>query len=245
MKNWILMVVAFIVMIGVNALGSTGHINGQSQQEISDRINVLFTPDGYVFSIWSVIYVLVAVWLIIQFLRVRKQRVLPSQFAYLFIGTCMLNILWLITWHYEIFWLAQLMMFALLINLIVLYMKYPKGDKSFGGRLPFSFYTGWISVATIANMAYTLKHYDVSLGISEVAGTIGLLVIAVLLSVATLFARWDQFFALVFVWAIIGIGMANDTSSLVLTAYVCAGIVAVAVVVSLFTTKNITVNKGV
>ena len=93
-------------------------------------------------------------------------------------------------------------------------------------------------------MAYTLKHYDVSLGISEVAGTIGLLIIAVLLSVATLFARWDQFFALVFVWAIIGIGMANDASSLVFTAYVCAGIVAVAVVISLFTTKNRT-TRGV
>lgn len=238
MGKWFLMAAFFAVMIGVNALGSTGKINGQSQQDISDRINVLFTPDGYVFSIWSLIYVLLAIWLIVQLVRARKGQTLPSQIVYLFVGTCVLNMAWLVTWHYELFWLAQLIMFALLVNLIVLYMKYPKGDKSFGGRLPFSFYLGWISVATIANMAYTLKNYDVSLGVGEVAGTIGLLIVALVLGIVTLFARRDQFYALVFVWAIIGIGTANDASALVLTAYICAGIIAVAVVISFFMRKQ-------
>lgn len=232
MKNWILMVIFFAVMIGVNALGGTGHINGQSQQEISDRLTVLFTPDGYVFSIWGLIYVLVGIWLIIQLLRVGKHEELSQRKVYLFLGTCVFNVLWLLTWHYEIFWLAQLMMIALLINLIVLYMAYPKGDKHFGGRLPFSLYLGWISVATIANMAYTLKHYDVSLGIGEVPGTIGLLIVALVLCIATLYARCDQFYALVFVWAIIGIGTVNEATSLVITAYICAAIIAVAVVAS-------------
>ena len=225
MKNWALMCIAFVLMLVVNVLGATGNINGQSQADISDKLNVLFTPDGYVFSIWAVIYALLAIWLFVQFTRKDTTQETPYNIVTLFVATCLFNIAWLLTWHYEWFAVAQLMMFVLLITLLILYMKYPKGDKSFGGRLPFSFYTGWISVATIANMAYTLKHYDVSLGINEVAGTIGLIIIALLLAVATLYMRKDPFFSLVFVWAIFGIGTSNSDNALVWTAYITAAII--------------------
>ena len=120
MKKWLFMVVAYIIMIIVNALATTGNINGQSPQEISDKLIVLFTPDSYVFSIWGLIYLLVALWLIIQFSRIGKSNELPETMVTLFIGTCLFNVLWLFTWHYEIFVVAQLMMFALLINLLIL-----------------------------------------------------------------------------------------------------------------------------
>lgn len=238
MKRWLGMMIAFLVMIAVNALGSAGKINGQSQSEISNKLDVLFTPDGYVFSIWGLIYFLVLIWLIIQFARRDSLERLPNSSVTLFIVTCIFNILWLLTWHFELFAIAQIMMFLLLITLIILYMKYPKGDKKFGGRLPFSLYTGWISVATIANMAYTLKHYDVSLGISEVNGTIVLLIVALLLAIATLYSRKDPFYALVFVWATIGIGTVNSNQALVITAFVVAAIIFIAVIASLFSKKT-------
>lgn len=234
MKKWLGMFIAFLIMIAVNALGSMGSINGQSQSEISNKLDVLFTPAGYVFSIWGLIYLLVLIWLVIQFTRKNSEEKLPKNIVVLFILTCVFNILWLLTWHYELFIVAQIMMFLLLITLIVLYMRYPAGNKRFGGRLPFSLYTGWISVATIANMSYTLKHYDVSLGISEVNGTIGLLVVALLLAVATIFMRRDPFFGLVFVWATIGIGVANSNQSLVITAYIVAALIFIAVIGSVF-----------
>lgn len=230
MLNWLIMFIAYVIMIIMNVLGATGNINGQSQQEISDKLNVLFTPDSYVFSIWGLIYLLVALWLFIQFRQIRKQQGVPANVAFLFIGTCLFNILWLLAWHYEVFAVAQVMMFALLINLLILYMKYPISDASFGGRLPFSFYTGWISVATIANMAYTLKYYNIYLGIDEIPGTSGLIVLATVLAIVTLIKRRDPFFALVFVWAIIGIGTANTDLYIIAVAYLCAGIVAGAII---------------
>ncbi|MER2191344.1 MAG: hypothetical protein ABS951_10320 [Solibacillus sp.] len=142
MRNWVMMVISYIVMVVLNALWSTGNINGQSQEEISNKLNVLFTSDGYVFSIWGLIYLLVAVWLVIQYKRIGTEQGASNAVVFLFIGICVLNVLWLLMWYYEIFVLAQVMMFALLINLIVLYMRYPIGDKSFGGRLPFPFYMG-------------------------------------------------------------------------------------------------------
>ena len=241
MNNWIVMVVAFIVMLIVNGLGSAGYINGQSQAEISDKLDVLFTPDGYVFSIWGLIYFLVAIWLLVQYRRLKNSDPTPSKIVYLFVATCVFNVLWLLTWHYERFAIAQVMMFALLLSLLILYMNYTKADYSFGGRLPFSFYTGWISVATIANMSYTLKYYEISLGINKVTGTIGLVLIALLLGIATLYRRYDPFYALVFIWALIGIATVNETNSLVTTAYICAIVLALAIIGLFFVKRKETV----
>lgn len=243
MKRWLTMFIAFILMLAVNALGSMGYINGQSQSDISNKLDVLFTPAGYVFSIWGLIYFLILIWLLIQFVRRDSLEKLPQSIVILFSLTCIFNILWLLMWHYEIFVVAQIMMFLLLITLIILYMKYPKGDKAFGGRLPFSFYTGWISVATIANMAYTLKYYDISLGVGEVVGTVGLLVVALLLALATLYSRKDIFYALVFVWAIIGIAIVNTESLLIIASYIIAALLMLAIIMPFFRKNNSEVER--
>lgn len=239
MKKWLAMVIAYAVMVTINQLGALGHINGQTQSEISNRLNVLFTPAGYVFSIWGIIYILVFIWIILQFFKRNSQELLPNSIVTLFILTGVFNILWLVSWHFELFIVAQIMMFLLLFTLLILYMKYPKGLNEVGGRLPFSLYTGWISIATIANMAYTLKHYDISFGISEVNGTIILLILALLLAVATVYARKDVFFGLVFVWATIGIGVVNTATSLVVTAYIIAALIFVATIAVIFKKRSI------
>lgn len=238
MKRWLIMFISFVIMLAVNALGSAGLINGQSQSEISDKLDVLFTPAGYVFSIWGIIYFFVLIWLIIQYTRRESTELLPQSKVVLFIGTCLFNILWLLMWHFELFIAAQIMMFLLLFTLIILYMKYPKGDYHFGARLPFSFYLGWISVATIANMSYTLKHYDIAFSISEVNGTVILLVVALILAVATLFIRRDVIFALVFIWAMIGIAVSNESQILVISASVVAGILFVLTIASFYVRKT-------
>lgn len=238
MKRWLVMIIAFVLMLTVNALGSAGLINGQSQSEISNKLDVLFTPAGYVFSIWGLIYFLVLIWLFVQYRRRDSKERLPQSIVILFIATCLFNILWLLMWHFELFIAAQVMMFLLLFTLIVLYMKYPKGDYHFGGRLPFSFYLGWISVATIANMSYTLKHYEITFSISEVNGTVVLLVVAFILAVATLFIRRDVVFSCVFIWAIIGIAMGNENQLLITSSYIIAGLLFILSIVSFYVRKT-------
>lgn len=56
MNRYVWMTVTFIIMIVTNALANILPINGQRTGEISDALNVLFTPAGYVFSIWGLIY---------------------------------------------------------------------------------------------------------------------------------------------------------------------------------------------
>lgn len=131
-------------------------------------------------------------------------------------------------------------MLLLLITLIALYKQYSTADSRFGGRFPFSFYLGWISVATIANMSYTLKYYDISLGIDEVTGTIILIIIAGMLAIAGRYVSNDPYFSIVFVWAIIGIAARNTEQSIVITAYVVAAIIFIAIIVVSFMRKPAT-----
>ena len=64
MGRFSIMVIALFSVITVNALANILPLNNQTTGEISNRLPVLFTPAGYVFSIWSVIYVLLIVWLV-------------------------------------------------------------------------------------------------------------------------------------------------------------------------------------
>lgn len=227
MNNRIIMTIAFIAMLIVNGLATAGVLNGKTTSEISNSQNVLFTPEGYVFSIWGVIYLLVAVWLFLQF---KNEENLTPKIANLFIVSSILNVFWLVTFHYEWFALSQIVMLVLLIVLILLYKQYSVEDDRFGGRLPFSIYLGWISVATIANMSFTLKYYDVSLGIDEVTGTILLIIVAGVLAIAGRYLSKDPYFAIVFVWSIVGIAVANTETSIVTTAYAVAILIFVAII---------------
>lgn len=239
MKNIWLMVIAFIAMLIVNGMATTGYLNNQTTSEISNRLTVLFTPPGYVFSIWTVIYLLLAVWLFLQF---KNKEGLTQLISTLFIASCVLNIFWLVTWHYEWFWASVIIMLLLLVTLIALYKQYSVDDDRFGGRLPFSFYLGWISVATIANMSYTLKYYDISLGISEPVGTVVLLIVAGLLAIAGLYKSKDSYFAFVFVFAIVGIGTKNNDNLVSTSAYIVAFVIFVGIIASsfLFNKKQVT-----
>ena len=235
MKQWILMFVAYVIMVATNALANILPINGQTTSEISNRLDVPFTPAGYVFSIWGLIYFLLAIWLIIAFRNRNTKKAVPRKIGFLFILTCLLNASWLFSFHYEQFILSTIIIVALLVTLIAIHQSYPKGENRFGGRLPFSFYLGWISVATIANVNYTLKFHDVSLGIGEMEGTIGLVIIAGTLGIITRYRTDDPFYALVFVWAIIGIGVANSGTVLATAAYIVAAVVFISIVAGAFT----------
>ena len=241
MKNLVLMIIAYLAMVTVNILSNSLPINGQTTQEISDKQTVLFTPAGYVFSIWILIYALLGIWLLLQYRNRNTKQATSEQIANLFILSCVYNISWLLSWHYEFFAVSVVIMISLLITLILLYKNYSIDNFSFSGRLPFSIYLGWISVATIANIGYTLKHFDVNLGMDEVTITIVLIIIAGALAIIGRYVSRDPYFALVFVWAIIGIARANTDSGIIMTANVVAAIIVIAIIVPFIHKAKVTV----
>lgn len=201
---YIVMWVALIAMIGVNILANVLPLNGHTTGEISNFIDVVFTPAGYVFSIWSLIYILLIAWLVMVHRKMQKKQ-FKSIVGVLFIMSCLFNIAWLLSWHYEYFALSVLFMFLLLFTLIAIYLQYKPTQTGFSERFPFSYYLAWITVATIANVSYVLKYYGVSLGISEVMGSLVLVAVAVVIGYAAVSYSKDIYFVIVVVWALIGI----------------------------------------
>ena len=59
-------VVALVATIAVNGLANALPLNGLTTGEISDRFDVYFVPAGYVFSIWGLIYLALAAFVIVQ-----------------------------------------------------------------------------------------------------------------------------------------------------------------------------------
>ncbi|MFJ7668331.1 tryptophan-rich sensory protein [Lysinibacillus sp. NPDC097195] len=203
---------SYLVMIIINVLASTIGINGKTTGEISNELQVLFTPAGYVFSIWLVIYVLLGIWLFLQLFSKKVTR--DSAIISLVTSTCLYNIAWLLCWHYEFFALSIVMMVGLLVSLIFIYSSYPKEDNRFGGRLPFSIYLSWISVALMANISFVLTYYQWDgFGISAVWWANLLLFVATCLALYIRYVEVDIFFPMVIIWAFIGIAVENGVDA--------------------------------
>ncbi|WP_394219547.1 TspO/MBR family protein [Halobacillus trueperi] len=241
MGKWIMSVLAFILVVTVNGLANALPLNGQTTGEISNRLNVLFTPAGYVFSIWGLIYILLGIWVIRQFPKSRRDLPIYQETSGLFVLSSVLNSLWIFMWHYEFFGVSVLVMIALLLTLIRLYQTLQKNDASFFDRLPFSVYLGWISVATIANISYYLTYigWD-GFGIFASVWTVLLMIVGTLLAVFFMKSQDDWVYPLVFVWAFIGIGVKNQGSDVPLvvnSAFILAGLLLVLTLLYAFRSK--------
>ncbi len=70
----------------------TNLIGGKTTVQVSDAYPTLVTPAGYVFSIWSVIYVLLGFFVIAQALPRDSARVFREKIGWLFILSCVLNV---------------------------------------------------------------------------------------------------------------------------------------------------------
>lgn len=215
-------------MVMINYLANSIPLNGQTTGEISSKVDVLFTPAGYVFSIWGLIYFALGLWILRMLPSSRRSLPMYEKALFPFIFTCLLNVFWIFSWHYEYFISSVFLMVVLLLMLINLYRTIKKTNPSFFDQFPFSVYLGWISVATIANISFTLKFYDWNgWGLSDVVWTIILLVVATILALTFSKKQHDAIYPLVFVWAFVGIGVKNQgVESLVAnTAFILAGVI--------------------
>ncbi|WP_078382152.1 TspO/MBR family protein [Sutcliffiella halmapala] len=233
MRLW-LQVFAFLLVITVNILANALPLNGQTTGEISNKLNVLFTPAGYVFSIWSVIYLLIGIWIVRQFPKERRNLPIYKSTNVLFILSCVLNSAWIVLWHYEFFVTTVVIMVSLLLTLITLYRRIKTSDPGFFDRLPFSIYLGWISVATIANVSYVLVHLQwIGFGLTDVTWTIIMLIIATILAIRFNIVNRDRVYPFVFVWAFIGIGVQNMGAYSTIS-YVAYSLAAVIFLITIF-----------
>ncbi|EIT85735.1 hypothetical protein A374_07869 [Fictibacillus macauensis ZFHKF-1] len=201
-------ILAFIVMVAVNSLSSTLPLNGKTDKELSDAYNLLITPAGYVFSIWGMIYIMLAIWCIYQVLPRHRSDDVFRSISFWFILNALLNAAWIFVWHYQWVDASILIMYGLLATLIIIYNVTRKTTTSFWLVVPFSIYIGWVSVAAIVNTQTVFVYHGWDqLNVSGITVALITLLLATVLAFYVTSRTRDIFYSLVFIWAFIGIGV--------------------------------------
>ena len=221
----VLNIIFTIIVIIVNGLANALPLNGQTTGEVSDRFDVLFVPAGYVFSIWGLIYLGLIGFSIYQALPAQRNNALIRNISPYYWLSCAANIAWIFLWHYELFIYTIAAMMVLLFGLLMIYNKMDKRNDQvkFTEQLmvnsPFSLYLGWVSVATIANASQLLVYLGWGgWGISPTWWTVIMLMVTLLLGFLMLRRYEDMIYALVLIWALIGIAVKQNNNVFVSTA---------------------------
>ena len=230
-------IVGLVLVLAVNWLANALPLNGKTSGQVSDSIHSLFTPAGYVFAIWGLIYLGLTAFVVYQALPAQRDAQFGRQMGFWFLATCAFNTGWIFLWHYGHFVWTEVAMAGLLLSLVIIYERLQIGRSQAEGkerwmvRLPFSLYLAWVSVAAIANTAVVLIVTGWNgWGLSPTVWTVLMILVGGVLGLAAILKRGEVAFPLVVVWAFAGIVVRHaDTPPVALAA----GVVAVALVVVL------------
>jgi hypothetical protein len=202
---------AYLAMAAVNFLANGLPINNRSTGEISDAYPNLFAPAGPAFAIWGLIYILLAGYVLYQFVKKdQKTEDLLQRINPLFIATSLANIAWIFAWHYDYIGLSVLIMATLLVLLIKIADLLRVGQFTPGTKVfiwaPFSVYFGWITVAAIANITVFLVSIGWNgFGIADFVWTSIILLVGALIGILRMRKDKNIAYGLVLVWAYVWI----------------------------------------
>lgn len=232
--------IAILATLTVNTLSNFFPPAGLNIGEVANTIlsGVQITPANYAFAIWGLIYLGLIAYGVYQLQRPQREDPTLHRVDWLLIVACLAQIAWVYLFTFQLFWLSVVAMLVILISLIAAYLALDIGqtrvsrDRKWLVHAPFSIYLGWISVATIVNIASALysSGWD-GWGIPATGWTVVMLLIGAIVGGIVAIRRADVAFTGVFIWAYVAIALRQlSTPNLALTA----GGVAIALVALLF-----------
>jgi len=222
-QRWI-MVLSLVLTLVVNGLANALPINGLTTGEISDRFPILFVPEGYVFSIWGLIYLALVAFAIYALTPKGKQDQKIDDIAWWFVAANLFNTAWILLWHNLQFALTLMAIFGLLISLIAIYLMLGVGKsqrpwlQKLLVEVPFGIYLGWATVAVVSNVTQVLYSFGWrGAPLTEPIWAVIMLVAASVLGVLMILRHNEIAYPLVLTWAFVGIWVKQGEMQLVAT----------------------------
>lgn len=200
----------------INLWSNLFPIGGQNIGELSNSLfdDVLIIPANYAFIIWGLIYVALFIFAAYQRRPAQSQNPRFRQGGYWLVAACVAQNLWVGLFLFRQFVLSVVAMAAILVCLAIYYLALDVGtphisrQERWRAQLPISIYMGWISVATIVNVAIALYSIEWNRwGLSPMGWTIIMMGVAALIGIWLLLERSDTAFVLVLVWAFVAIAL--------------------------------------
>jgi tryptophan-rich sensory protein len=219
-------------MVFVNYLSNALPINGLNTGQVSANFDNLFTPAGFAFSIWGVIYLLLLVFSLQTIFL--KKNIFSKQVVVAFIASCILNSLWIFAWHYQQFALSVVIMLGLLASLVVVNKGIISSNSPLA-RISFGIYLGWICVATIANVTILLVSLNWGgWGIAPYVWATLMIAAGTIIGIVAKFRLSNSFIAFPIAWAFFAIYTRRVEDFPVIAIAALVGIVALLVSVVYF-----------
>lgn len=179
-KSWINAILLVITLI-VNGMGAFGLINDLSQKEIIKKVYIT-----------------------LQILKVEGDGVI----SFLFWLSCALNVVWIVSFSYNLIGLSSVFIFAFLIVMVLIVKRIGKIQTKGRWLLPITFglYSGWLFIATVVNIAAWLVKIEWNrFGIAAELWGVIILFIAVGLTLMVLLTTKNAIFPIPIAWAYFGI----------------------------------------
>lgn len=188
-----------------------------SNAKLSEKYQTLVTPFGAAFGIWSVIFIMQAIFVIYQMLeRYRGDKLVQEGVSYWYFIACMCQCGWTFAFGYEAIPVSALMMVGILVSLAMIVNQQNQLEPSSEHGLqefwilkfPFSIHCGWIAAAFAINMNVLVLDLGASAG-PQVACAYLTLAFAGLVAIFVLayLSPPDFTIPLVLLWATIGIAV--------------------------------------
>lgn len=238
---------SLLLHIGTAMLAQFRVISTENVATVSARYPALFTPSNTTFLIWWLIYPAL---LIFTLYHLRMAFTSDEQEAAnrdlgrigtLFIINNVAAAGWLVAWVTLSLSVSMILIFIQLISLagIVRRLNIHDSRRSWQSKVftqfPLSIYTGWITVATVANLFVWFRYIGwTGWGISEINWTITMIALLILFTVQVINKRKNVFYGLVILWALYGIiqqRTATDpdaSAPIIMISWIAIAIIAIA-----------------
>jgi len=207
----IINLLAVIAIIYWNYYTVAVGFNGNDVGSLSDKYGNLFTPASYAFSIWGVIFLgLIAItsYMVKTAWSEEKENTWIPKIGWSLLLANIGNGLWTWAWLSEMTGLSVCIMVIILLSLLyTLHLTIQLSVHRWLVRLPIALYAGWISVATIANIAAHLNQFDWHPLLGEINWTLLMIVIATVINIYVVKWKGVKAYGAVGAWALLAVSL--------------------------------------
>ena len=253
-------VFSIIALIVMNYLSNAGAFGGKTNKEISDKYHTLITPAGYAFAIWGIIFLGLLAFAIYQALPSQRTNPRFQAIGWWVVLNAFCNTIWSPLFNNELIGAALVVILVMLFSLVIIEQRLlerkhvpliatdpdvtlPESVASpmqtWLARIPFSIYFGWLTVATILNVAVFLKATGFSLmDLSEQTWAVAVLIVGVVVG-AIVFNRFRSVaYILVFAWAYAAIAVEQKGNGQIPLIAGAGAVVAVVMAIAGFISRK-------
>ncbi|MGB8698064.1 MAG: hypothetical protein WCD18_01485 [Thermosynechococcaceae cyanobacterium] len=222
--------------IVLNTLSNFFPLNGVNIGTLSNTLfkAVQIIPANYAFAIWGLIYLGLIAFGLYQCQAAQRQNPRLQRSGYLLVFACLAQCAWIYLFLARLFPLSILAMLGILLPLIGLYQRLGIGRQRVSRQerwfiqIPISIYLGWITVATVVNVAIALYSLNWNgWGISPPLWTAIMILVSAAIAACVTLQRHDTAYAMVLVWAFVAIAIRQIQMPLIATTAIAMAIAMV------------------